>query len=76
MMKSLPSKLFKDCRRLHRVDIHNTEITIDILRKVNTFVAFLSMSVKELLLYGIFEKIILTSFQLDGWDKFEERHHR
>ena len=74
MMKSLPSKLFQNCSRLQEVDIRITEITTDILRKVKTFAAFLLMSVKKLL-YGIFEKIILTSFQLDGWDKFDERRH-
>ncbi|KAF7816146.1 LRR repeats and ubiquitin-like domain-containing protein [Senna tora] len=32
-MKSLPSKLFKTCLQLTTLDLHNTEITIDILRK-------------------------------------------
>ncbi|KAL1370153.1 hypothetical protein HN51_000462 [Arachis hypogaea] len=32
-MKSLPSKLFKTCLQLSTLDLHNTEITIDILRQ-------------------------------------------
>jgi len=36
-MKSLPSKLFKTCIQLSTLDLHNTEITIDLLRQVCTF---------------------------------------
>ncbi|KAK7301695.1 hypothetical protein RJT34_12567 [Clitoria ternatea] len=32
-MKSLPSKLFKTCLQLSTLDLHNTEITIDLLRQ-------------------------------------------
>ncbi|XP_027932635.1 LRR repeats and ubiquitin-like domain-containing protein At2g30105 [Vigna unguiculata] len=32
-MKSLPSKLFKTCFQLSTLDLHNTEITIDLLRQ-------------------------------------------
>lgn len=39
-MKSLPSKIFKTCLQLSTLDLHNTEITIDILRKVWNFAAF------------------------------------
>ena len=41
-MKSLPSKLFKTCLQLSTLDLHNTEITIDILRQVRTLVFVLS----------------------------------
>ncbi|KAG5124856.1 hypothetical protein JHK82_031593 [Glycine max] len=32
-MKSLPSKLFKTCLQLSTLDLHNTKITIDLLRR-------------------------------------------
>ncbi|XP_027334079.1 LRR repeats and ubiquitin-like domain-containing protein At2g30105 isoform X1 [Abrus precatorius] len=32
-MKSLPSKLFKTCLQLSTLDLHNTQITIDLLRQ-------------------------------------------
>ncbi|CAL0301653.1 unnamed protein product [Lupinus luteus] len=32
-IKSLPSKLFKTCLQLSTLDLHNTEITIDLLRQ-------------------------------------------
>lgn len=32
-MKSLPSKLFKNCLQLSTLDLHDTEITIDLLRQ-------------------------------------------
>ncbi|PRQ34600.1 putative leucine-rich repeat domain, L domain-containing protein [Rosa chinensis] len=33
-LKSLPSSLFKMCLMLTRLDLHNTEITMDILRQI------------------------------------------
>ncbi|XP_050370873.1 LRR repeats and ubiquitin-like domain-containing protein At2g30105 [Argentina anserina] len=33
-LKSLPSSLFKKCLMLTRLDLHNTEITMDILRQI------------------------------------------
>lgn len=43
-MKSLPSKLFKTCLQLSTLDLHNTEITIDLLRQVCTFIFLHSLS--------------------------------
>ncbi|RHN67732.1 putative leucine-rich repeat domain, L domain-containing protein [Medicago truncatula] len=39
-MKSLPSKLFKTCLQLSTLDLHNTEITIDILREFEGWDSF------------------------------------
>ncbi|RZC54831.1 hypothetical protein C5167_013679 [Papaver somniferum] len=38
-LKSLPSTLFKMCTHLSTLDLHNTEITIDILSQVKYCVA-------------------------------------
>ncbi|KAI3870627.1 hypothetical protein MKW92_023582 [Papaver armeniacum] len=39
-LKSLPSTLFKFCTQLSTLDLHNTEITIDILRQFEGWEAF------------------------------------
>ncbi|XP_026454054.1 LRR repeats and ubiquitin-like domain-containing protein At2g30105 [Papaver somniferum] len=39
-LKSLPSTLFKLCTQLSTLDLHNTEITIDILRQFEGWEAF------------------------------------
>ncbi|XP_019430521.1 PREDICTED: LRR repeats and ubiquitin-like domain-containing protein At2g30105 [Lupinus angustifolius] len=39
-MKSLPSKLFKTCLQLSTLDLHNTEITIDLLRQFEGWDSF------------------------------------
>ena len=35
-LKCLPSTLFKECLQLATLDLHNTEITMDVLRQVCT----------------------------------------
>ncbi|KAI3850978.1 hypothetical protein MKX03_036458, partial [Papaver bracteatum] len=39
-LKSLPSTLFKLCTQLSSVDLHNTEITIDILSQFEGWKSF------------------------------------
>lgn len=65
--------LFKLCTQLSTLDLHNTEITIDILNQVLTFdsIFFLSKTCArgDSLMYPS----IMSHKQFEGWESFDER---
>lgn len=68
-LKSLPSTLFKMCLMLTRLDLHNTEITMDLLRQVCT----LAENVKGFVYFAIYLSVTTMFMQIEGWENFDER---
>lgn len=69
-LKSLPRTLFTACIQLSALDLHNTEITVDVLRQVCTHPLPLPSSNS---MNGILSSHNSLRGQIEGWEDFDER---
>ena len=69
-LKSLPSTIFKMCLQLSTLDLHNTEITMDVLRQVSSPFPILSCPVPAIVVWWHNKT---TYWQLEGWQDFDDR---
>ena len=57
------------CLMLTRLDLHNTEITMDLLRQVCT----LAENFKWFAYFAIYLSLTTMFMQIEGWENFDER---
>lgn len=69
-LHSLPRTLFTTCIQLSTLDLHNTEITVDVLRQVCTYPLPLPSSDS---IRGIWSFHNTLCGQIEGWEGFDER---
>lgn len=68
-LKCLPATLLKLCTRLSTLELHGTEITMDLLRQVCSYII---VSEKPTYIFGFFFSYVIL-LQFEGWESFDER---